>query len=103
MPTELVVLIVIVMAIIGIVVAKRMFVTFAENQEIDDMYLDVVAIIETDYRHRLNGNNRFIINPEVLQDMYPEKKRAIIIGVFKRLTDHKIVDRDPMDQAWCLR
>lgn len=103
MPIEIIAAVIVIGAIAAIAILIKWFIEFAERQEIDDMYFDFLLVLESDYKHRLNGNNRFIVNPDVIQDMYPEKRKVVVLGVFKKLTEHKIIDRDPIDQAWCLR
>lgn len=61
-----------------------------------------VEILE-DYKPRLNGNNRFLVNHEILEQMFPYDSKEDVGKVFARLAEKRIIDRDPMDNAWCIR
>lgn len=74
-----------------------------QKQAIDKLFEDFKALIESDYKSRLSGSNRFIVNPDTLRLIYTTASADEIEGLFKKLIDAKIIDRDPVDQAWSLR
>lgn len=94
-----------IIAIIGvsIVAGYSAFREFQHKQAVEKLFTEFVALIETEYKSRLSGSNRFIVNQEVLRTVYAEATADEIEGLFKRLVDAKIIDRDPVDQAWSLR
>ena len=79
---------------------------FRENQQkqaINKLYNDFLDLIETEYKARLSGSNRFIVNVDTLKAIYGTATPEEIEGLFKKLVDAKVIDRDPVDQAWSLR
>jgi len=97
-----------VMAIISIVIVGTYagIIAYREHEKksaVNKLYDDFMQLIETEYKSRLSGSNRFIVNQEVLRTVYAEATADEIEGLFKRLVDAKIIDRDPVDQAWSLR
>ncbi len=94
-----------IVTVIGVSVIAGYF-TYKELQrkwKIEELYGDFISLIETTYKSRLSGSNRFIVNQEVLRTVYAEATADEIEGLFKRLVDAKVIDRDPVDQAWSLR
>jgi len=97
-----------VVAIISIVIVGTYagIIAYREHEKksaVNKLYDDFMQLIETEYKSRLSGSNRFIVNQEVLRTVYAEATADEIEGLFKRLVDAKIIDRDPVDQAWSLR
>lgn len=97
-----------VMAIISIVIVGTYagMIAFREHQQksaVNKLYDDFMNLIETEYKARLSGSNRFIVNQESLKLIYLDATPDEIEGLFKRLVDAKVIDRDPVDQAWSLR
>lgn len=97
-----------VMAIISIVIVGTYagIIAYREHEKksaVNKLYDDFMQLIETEYKSRLSGSNRFIVNQEVLRTVYAEATADEIEGLFKRLVDAKIIDHDPVDQAWSLR
>lgn len=69
----------------------------------DDAYTQVVVWIES-YRVRLNGNNRFLISPEIIRDAFPEFSVDQVLTIWYRLAkERRYVDTDPFDNAWVVK
>lgn len=69
----------------------------------DDVYQQIVLWI-LPYQARLNGNNRFLISPEIIHEAFPEFSRQQVLDVWFKLTnERKYVDTDPFDNAWVVK
>ncbi len=55
------------------------------------------------YREVCNGQNRFLVSVELLQDRFREFDTVTIEQVFDELITQGIVVRDPYDGEWCIR
>lgn len=55
------------------------------------------------YRRRCTGNNRFVVNESVLQDVFREYDSNTIFRVMVYMIDNHILDEDPMDGTICIR
>lgn len=55
------------------------------------------------YKGRCTGANRFIVTPEVLQNVFLEYDIVLIEHVHQELINDRIIERDPTDQEWCVR
>lgn len=89
--------------LIAMVAARTMYYEFSRKLAIDKLYVDFIALIEREYKLRLSGSNRFLVNQDILTLLYPAASADEIEQLFKRLVDAKVIDRDPIDQAWSLR
>ncbi len=68
-----------------------------------DAYTQVVVWIES-YRARLNGNNRFLISPEIIRDAFPEFSVDQVLTIWYRLAkERRHIDTDPFDNAWVVK
>lgn len=63
---------------------------------------DVDFMIE-EYRSKITGSNRFLMNEELLAKAFPEYSRDDVREVWKRIVARKLVDRDPLDSELCIR
>lgn len=89
--------------VVGIIAARAAYYEYAQKSATNKLYDDFMALIENEYKSRLSGSNRFLVNQDVLKTLYPDASADDIEGLFKKLVDAKIIDRDPIDQAWSLR
>lgn len=55
------------------------------------------------YKGRCTGVNRFLVNEFELQNAFREYNIDIIEKVFQELIIHRVIERDPTDQEWCIR
>jgi len=63
---------------------------------------DVELFIE-EYRSKLNGSNRFLLDEMLLRQAFPEYSQYIIHKVWAKLVMTKAIERDMMDGAWCIK
>lgn len=69
----------------------------------DDAYIQVVSWIEI-YRAKLNGNNRFLISQEIIQEAFPEFSVDQVATIWYRLIkERRYVDTDQFDNAWVVK
>ena len=55
------------------------------------------------YKSKCTGMNRFIVSEYELQNVFREYNMDLIEKVFQELINHRIIERDPTDQEWCVR
>lgn len=55
------------------------------------------------YETRAGGSNRFEVTVEILQDVFREYDTVIINKIWLDLIDEKVIEKDPYDNAWCIR
>ena len=55
------------------------------------------------YKGRCTGMNRFLVSESELQNVFREYNIDTIEKVFQELINHRIIERDPTDQEWCVR
>lgn len=69
----------------------------------DDAYDQIVVWIST-YRVRLNGNNRFLISPEIIKEAFSELSVDQVLNVWYKLAkERRHIDTDPFDNAWVVK
>ena len=55
------------------------------------------------YRSRLTGENRFLLNENVLMSAFHEYPKEDVMNVWVKLTKDHVVTKDPLDNEWCIR
>ena len=55
------------------------------------------------YKGKCTGLNRFIVSEVELQNIFREYDIDLIEEIFQELINHRIIERDPIDQEWCVR
>ena len=55
------------------------------------------------YKGRCSGANRFLVTISDLQDAFREYDTPLIEKVFQELIKNRVIERDPMDQEWCVK
>jgi hypothetical protein len=63
---------------------------------------DIFAYVES-YRKRCTGNNRFLVNVEILQDAFREYDTPTINLIWLQLINEHVIEKDPNDDEWCVR
>ena len=67
-------------------------------------YLETeVRMLIEEYKGRCNGSNRFLFNESLLRQLYPEYGDTVIRIVWRRLVMAKVIDRDSLDNEWCIK
>lgn len=89
--------------IVSVAAGHTAYKEFLQKSSVNKLYADFMGLIENEYKSRLSGSNRFLVNQDVLKMLYPDASADDIEGLFRKLVDAKIIDRDPIDQAWSLR
>ncbi len=89
--------------IIGAIAGRSAYHEYLQKCAINKLYNEFVELIESEYKSRLSGSNRFLVNQDILKTVFPDAPMDEIEGVFKKLVETRIIDRDPIDNAWCLR
>lgn len=56
-----------------------------------------------DYRRRLTGGNRFVINELLLRSHFPEYGHAVVSKVWRRIKDEQLIVIDDKDGEWCIK
>lgn len=72
------------------------------KRAIDQMRLDVEDWI-AEYKRKMTGNNRFVIDLNILQEAFPEYSQAIVRQVWREMVASNVVQEDPMDKALIIR
>lgn len=72
------------------------------NARLEQMMKEMISIIH-EHKPKLTGNNRFIIDLDVLRSLFPYDTPDNVHALFSKLIDDKIIGCDPMDNAWCIR
>jgi len=65
--------------------------------------LDEAREIIEEYKTRCTGANRFVLNETVLRELFPGYHHLVLRTVWKQLVAEKAIDKDPLDQEWCIR
>jgi len=81
-------------SVVGIMLKRRSAFQSMEN--------DVKMWIE-EYKSKLTGSNRFLLNEDVLLKAFPEYDQKTVRKVWTQLVVNRIVDRDPLDGEMCIR
>lgn len=55
------------------------------------------------YKKRCNGNNRFVVTIETLQDSFREYDTTTITNVWLELIKERVIEQDLQDNEWCVR
>lgn len=63
---------------------------------------NIFAFVES-HKRKCTGNNRFVVTVESLQDSFREYETKIIQKVWLDLISARLIERDPLDQVWCIR
>lgn len=67
-------------------------------------YLETeVKMLIEEYKGKCNGSNRFLLNESLLRQLYPEYGDPVIRMVWRRLVMTKAIERDNLDNEWCIR
>lgn len=81
-------------------VAYWVMITFLTHQ----LECDFLESIVEPARMKLNGNNRFILNREVLDILVPPSTPKVVRNkLWRRFVETHVVVRDPYDDEWCIR
>lgn len=95
---EVVLLSLIAVVLIGVGIAYAIY-----EMKVRKMHEEARLIIE-DYRTRCSDLGRFIINEQLLTEMFKDEfSKHIIHEVWRRLVAEKAIDKDPYDNEWCIR
>lgn len=62
-----------------------------------------VVFMILDYRQRLTGSNRFLLDEDILEEIYPSYDDDVRREVWQQLVVEQFVTSDPMDGLWCVR
>lgn len=55
------------------------------------------------YRSRLGNRNRFVVTVDTLREIFQEYDDSVLKKIWCELVDKHIIDRDQMDNEWCIR
>ena len=63
---------------------------------------EIIAYVQS-YKRRCNGNNRFVVTVESLQDCFREYDVRTIEKVWLELIRLRLIEEDIQDNEWCVR
>lgn len=93
---------VLVIAIIGVIGLTPLAIWITVLIRSYQLEVEVELLIE-EYRSRLNGSNRFLLDEQLLRQAFPEYSQYIIHKVWGKLVMTKAIERDMMDGSWCIK
>ncbi len=102
MKEEVYTLIVVALVVLMIYCVMVVISKFSKKSRVEEMKEIMVSIIEN-HKGKLCGNNRFIIDRDVLMSIFPDDNESDIDALLIRLSVEKIIERDPLDNTLCIR
>lgn len=63
---------------------------------------EIIPYVQS-YKRRCTGVNKFEVTVQSLQDSFREYDVKTIEKVWLDLVNAKVIERDPMDNEWCVR